>query len=260
MELEIYHFPAQIWKFIPTPDSKQIVVELRDKKIQSLHYQLIPSNISIGSEGEKWQGLAEVSNEIAFIHGYLRPEFPIRKGIWAYQLSDGKLLWEQTEMNFVCFDADSEGIIVNLSAKGEIYLQLNAKTGEILAENVSISISQIKENQQNRYKNYHYSLVIKPNEKDFRRFAEKIIFFTQKENIQAIEYISTEKNDFFTFYTNENQQIQQYFLVIEQAKVLFFKCLNENISEISYETFFIVPSKIILLLADNQLGIINLAY
>ena len=101
MELKIYDFPAQVWKFIPTPDTQQIVVELRDKVAQSLHYQVIPSNISISSQNGKWQGLAEVSNEIAFIHGYLRPEFPIRKGIWAYRLSDGNLLWEQTEMNFI---------------------------------------------------------------------------------------------------------------------------------------------------------------
>jgi hypothetical protein len=258
MKLEIYDFPAKIWKFIPTLNASQIVVELRDKNTQSIHYQVIPSGIKISPQNGKWQGLAEVSNEIAFIHGYLRPEFPIRKGIWAHQLSDGKLLWEQTEMNFVCFDSNSEGIIVNLSAKGEIYLLLNGKTGEILTENFAISASQIKENQQNRYKAYHYSLVIKPNEGDFATFAEKITFFTQKENIQAIEYISTEKNDFFTFYTNENQQIQQYFLVIEQAKMLFFKAINENVSEISYETFFVVSSKIVLLLADNQLGIINL--
>lgn len=257
MELEIYNFPSQIWKFIPTPNGQQIVVELRDKITQSLHYQVIPSNISIPFEKGKYLGLAEVNDKIMLLHGYLRPEFPIRKGIWAYQLSDGKLAWEQTEMNFQCFDSNSEGIIVNLSAKPDIYLMLNAETGEILAENISISASQINQNLQNKYKDYVYSMPIKV---EFGKsiYAEKLFEFTNHKAIEQIELISANNHTFIVYYTKDEGIIKKHIYISRPKEKSFFVCVNENVQNIQNENILYIPNKLILLMTDNQLATINM--
>lgn len=87
--------------------SGAVIIEDRDTEAKSATFSCIEARTGTplwsGKElGEQWWiGLAAVTEDRLYLHGFRKPDMPEQKDIYAVDLKSGELVWKNTECTFI---------------------------------------------------------------------------------------------------------------------------------------------------------------
>jgi len=137
---KIYRFDnnRQIWRIIPAKEGKLIIEERElESKQAYFHCLFLDSGKKILSnfqlEDKFWVGIEAVQDDIIFFHKFAKPDMPKHRGIFAFDLSQKELLWQNPELIFL-FVLDNKLYAYKEKFEGRNYYCLNSVNGEILED------------------------------------------------------------------------------------------------------------------------------
>ena len=137
---KIYRFDnkRQIWRIIPTETNKLIVEEREPEKKQAYFNCLALDSgkkllKDFQLEDKFWVGIEAVRNDIIFFHKFAKPDMPKHRGIFAFDIRNKNVLWENSELIFQ-FLLKEKLYAFREKFQGRSYVSINPLTGEIIEE------------------------------------------------------------------------------------------------------------------------------
>ena len=244
----------QIWRLLISETDK-IVIETRNTELKEVFFHCY--NLTNGKRvfkdfqlAEKfWVGIEKIYNDIIYFHGFAKPNMPEHKKIFAYNLNQMSLLWE----NDLTFITLFENKIYASEKKFNIQkiFTLNPENGikEESDENLN-SILEMAEHTDN-YDDYFYP------EKYSKGENLELDEFLQEEfkaNSDTLEYIIYGNLLFFNYYELSNNLLDNIFVVydIDKRKKVQSDILNRGLSFVSADSFFIYKNFLIILKNKNE--------
>ena len=104
---KIYRFDnrRQIWRIIPTNNDQLIIEEREPEKKQAyFHCLTLKSGKKLLKDFQLddkfWVGIESVRDDIIFFHKFAKPDMPKHRGIFAYDIKNQNLIWENSELVF----------------------------------------------------------------------------------------------------------------------------------------------------------------
>ncbi|GAB6282996.1 MAG: hypothetical protein STSR0008_17500 [Ignavibacterium sp.] len=206
-----------------------------------------------------WYGVEAIYGDIIFFHSFLKPDLPIHKGLFAFDLFSQKIIWQSNDFNYLFIHKD-ELYTYQQSFDGRIYFKLNPFTGELIEEfgNNDILIKELKDDFD--AENYHSYLFPEQNflllNFEYSDFITK--FKSEQDVKEKPEIIKFEDALFISFHTlNKNGFYNNNFQVLDinTKKIIFKDVLNKNIEKLQFDSFFIKNNILYLLKEKNELDL-----
>lgn len=206
-----------------------------------------------------WFGVEAFYSDLIFFHSFLKPDLPIHKGLFIFDLFNRKIVWQSNDYNYLFIHKD-ELYAYQQSFDGRIYFKLNPFTGELIEElgNNDILIKELKDDfDAENYNSYSFP------EQNFlllnSEYSDLITKFVSehavKEKPEIIKYEDTLLISFHTlnkngFYNNNFQVLD-----INTKKIIFKDVLNKNVEKLQFDSFFIKNNILYLLKEKNELDL-----
>ena len=137
---KIYRFDnkRQIWRIIPTNNDQLIIEEREPEKKQAyFHCLTLKSGKKLLKDFQLddkfWVGIESVRDDIIFFHKFAKPDMPKHRGIFAYDIKNQNLIWENSELVFQ-FLLKEKLYAFKEKFQGRSYYSINPLTGEIIEE------------------------------------------------------------------------------------------------------------------------------
>jgi hypothetical protein len=137
---KIYRFDnrRQIWRIIPTNNDQLIIEEREPEKKQAyFHCLTLKSGKKLLKDFQLddkfWVGIESVRDDIIFFHKFAKPDMPKHRGIFAYDIKNQNLIWENSELVFQ-FLLKEKLYAFKENFQGRSYYSINPLTGEIIEE------------------------------------------------------------------------------------------------------------------------------
>ena len=137
---KIYRFDnrRQIWRIIPTNNDQLIIEEREPEKKQAyFHCLTLKSGKKLLKDFQLddkfWVGIESVRDDIIFFHKFAKPDMPKHRGIFAYDIKNQNLIWENSELVFQ-FLLKEKLYAFKEKFQGRSYYSINTLTGEIIEE------------------------------------------------------------------------------------------------------------------------------
>jgi hypothetical protein len=137
---KIYRFDnrRQIWRIIPTNNDQLIIEEREPEKKQAyFHCLTLKSGKKLLKDFQLddkfWVGIESVRDDIIFFHKFAKPDMPKHRGIFAYDIKNQNLIWENSELVFQ-FLLKEKLYVFKEKFQGRSYYSINTLTGEIIEE------------------------------------------------------------------------------------------------------------------------------
>ncbi len=127
-----------LWRLLPS-DNDYFVGEDRDLARKSVRFFCI--NPTSGKAcwhdvqfHEKWWiGIEAIHRDIVFFHEFASPDLPGHKKIYAVELSTGRILWFNEELEFL-FAYEEKVYAASITGEQRMFLELDMHSGAVLAE------------------------------------------------------------------------------------------------------------------------------
>jgi hypothetical protein len=255
----------QIWRIIPTKESKLIIEERELENKQAYFHCLsldsgkkILSNFQL--DDKFWVGIEEVQDDIIFFHKFAKPDMPKHRGIFAFDLSKKELLWENPELIFL-FNLENKIYAYKEKFEGRNYYSINSFNGEM--------IEDIGENYQHINNLRNQSSIEESN--DGYLFPEDFELEPAIEN-SAIEFIKSLRNDFvisgkieyilknnllmLSFHeANSKGSLNNLFKAVDLStgKYILEEVINKETSLFLTDSFFVKDDFLLLLFGKTRL-------
>jgi hypothetical protein len=139
-----FQFSAPIFKIVPNQNGIQIAIELRNSKAKETYFALLDLQKKqlIWEEtafAETWRiGLLAMTDTILLLHHYANAQIPDNKGIFAVDILQQNILWEQASYYFegllpIASNSKSSYCILTYYIENEQkkYVVLDLQTGNI---------------------------------------------------------------------------------------------------------------------------------
>ncbi len=137
---KIYRFDnnRQIWRIIPTDNSK-LVIEERNTELKQVYFHCL--EIDSGKKILKdfqlddkfWVGIEAVQDDIIYFHKFAKPDMPKHKGIFAFDIKSKQNIWENSELIFQ-FIYQEKLYAYRDKFEGRVYYSINSLNGQIIEE------------------------------------------------------------------------------------------------------------------------------
>lgn len=254
-------FHSQVWRILVS-ENDYLLVETRDtdKKeaffscFNLLSMKSMFTNIQF--EENYWVGVEKFFNDILLLHGYGKPDMPGHKGIIAYNVTDKKIIWQNTDLSYL-FIYDGYVYAYIQQFEGRVYYKINLKTGDT-AEKLNLTNEEINSLRQKSFDEESYSNYVFPeflNEES----PDEIKKILKKESegktiVGDIEF--AKKNDFlcfnFHYKSADNMLTNKFFCSsLKKNKIFFTEILNQGVLYPAPDSFFIYKN--LLLFIKNKL-------
>ena len=133
-----YDNKRQIWRIIPANNDKLIIEERELEKKQAYFHCLILDSgkklfNNLQFKEKFWIGIETVWGDIIFFHKFAKPDMPKHRGIFAFEISSQKILWENPELIFL-FLSKEKLYAFREKFDGRNYYSINPLNGETLEE------------------------------------------------------------------------------------------------------------------------------
>jgi len=209
-----------------------------------------------------WIGVKTIYSDLIFFHSFLKPDLPIHKGLFVFDLFSREIVWHSNEYNYLFIHKD-DLYTYQQSFDGRIYFKLNPFTGELIEElgDNDILIKELKDDlDSDNYNSYSF-----PEQNILLLNSEYSNFITKFIDDQKIkekpEFIKYENALFISYHSlNKNGSLNNNFQVVDinSKKIIFEDVLNKNIEKIQFDSFFIKNRVLYLLKNKNELDLYSI--
>ena len=219
-----------------SPDGGILILEVRDSERKRVTFSALDSKSGKFIWRDKsfdetwWINLGAVSDNVVVFTVYLETNNPDKKGVFAYHIFEGKMLWWHNDFSLVSVSA---GVVEGISSKyGHRSIMLDILTGREVSE---------KRGEQSNTE------LIRPHQylAEHSYFSTVKIFLEQKFNLlplMALEYLEHESVVFISFYVQEKGLANYLIMISADGNVLAKEKLDEQLKGIGLGTFFILSS------------------
>lgn len=258
--------PRQIWRILISGSDK-IIIETRDVNTKEVFFSCYELNSGktvfkdFQLEEKYWAGIETVYEDIILFHKFPKPDLPGHKDVIALDILTQKIKWEIEDYSFL-FVYEDKVYCYRQNFESRSFFAFNIYSGSLI-RNLGEDFKEVNKLRQlaegeNSFKDYLYPEVYIPEASD-----EKIIkaIDSQISTLQVEgEVESTVYNNFlfFSFHSKTYQNIltNNFCAInIDTNTVLFSEVLNENVSALLTDSFFVYKNFLFVLKEKNGLTI-----
>lgn len=268
-QLYTYESIYQIWRILIS-DSEKLIIETRDVNtkevffncLELLNGKMIFKDLQL--KEKYWIGIETIYKDLIFLHKFPKPDLPGHKEIIVFEISSKSVLWENNNFSFL-FIYEDHVYCYRQSFESRSFFILDYKNGNLissLGENYK-EINRLKElaEKTNSSLNYIFPEIYNSinNEDNIYKAID-----SQTSTIEIkgeIEYAIYRNMLFFSFHSKGEGGITvNNFCAydLSSESVLFSDILNENVSALMTDSFFIYKNILFLLKEKNGLAVYKL--
>lgn len=256
-----FSFPGKIWKIKPDLLTQNIALEIRQPEMLQAGFSII--NVRTGkllldnfqTKEPWWTGMEAVHNGVLLLHGYEQSKETGRHvGITAVSETSGQLLWENPVLTFAGLISDEKLLAENTLGQ-LIELELISGAEEKYSFTKEHAKTQIQAFGNKLSNALQTPLPYLPADAYYPLLQEFIKKQTGRTAIQTIEYLETENQIFLSFYAEVDSVLANFLLVSSaQGEVLLEFCLQQNVTGLGSDTFFIFAEKLFFIQDKTSLA------
>jgi len=259
----------QVWR-IKVTDTDKLFVETRDTEKMKAYYHCfeLQSGKKMFTKHEMgelfWLGIEHIEGDVVYFHRYAKPDMPGHKGIFAFEITTQKILWEDEKFAFLFIDGNLI-YVYQEGFEGRYYYTLDSKTGKIIEElgQISSEINVIREKAESAIDYSNYAFPDKYYGLSENSIVKKIID-NEMEGIEIsgnVEYVVWDNLLLFNYhqviskrvFTNK---IKAYDL--SSVKEIFSDILNNSANAYAPDSFFLYKKMVILLKEKKEIFVFEI--
>lgn len=261
-----YTFSSErnIWRLIPA-ESDLLVIEERDTTSKEVFFncltltegKLVFKNLQLGEK--YWIGIEAVHKNIIYFHKFSRPDLPGHKGIYAFDVFEKKIIWQNDDLQFLFAD-ENKIYSFQQTFDGRKFFVLDFLTGRLESqlEGDSTDLNKLRANglQADFLNSFLFPTIddeIFENGEVDKLIKQILSEFKVEGNFNWIEHLGL---ILFSFHAkNSNGTYNKYFRVydVEKQKYILKDTLNSKSKNLVPDSFFIVRNLLFLLIEKNKL-------
>ena len=238
-----------IWRLIPS-ESGYLVIEERNMESKEVFFNCLKiddgkvyfKNFQL--EEKYWVGIEAVNKNIIFFHKFRKPDMPGHKGIYAFDILNKKIIWQNDDLIFL-LAKDDNVFAYQTTFEGRRYFQLDFVTGKIMKDLGSEfdEINKIREELiQNDFTNnflYPKTFIKKDENSDISKIFDNLL--PDGKISGGISWLKL--NDFVMFNYHEKNSDESFdnnFRVydIAKSKIILNEKLNSKSSKMVARILF----------------------
>ncbi len=244
-----------IWKMLPDETGKYLLIEYRNdtrRKVDFLCVDMKTKKILWQKTSLKelwWLGLKETTEGKIIIHGYKNSKSPEHKGIYVIDLFSGKLLWENKDLTHV---SSHPGYILaaNDDPDKPALFKMDIQSGEL------IQTTEPGSEKNFSVPDYKLPVLYTAESNHFMTIATFISQQLQMLSDLAIEYLEHHSYIIISFYTSEQNAVDNYIAVFDvEGNLLLQEKIGTGLKGIGQDTFFIYGSNLVYVKNKSELVI-----
>ncbi len=261
-----YSFSSKrnIWRLIPT-SSKFLVIEERDIITKEVFFNCL--NLNDGKvffknfqlEEKHWIGIESVHNNLIFFHKFQKPDMPVHKGIYTFNILNQKMIWQNDDLLFL-FVMDDKVYAYQSTFEGRQYFVLDYDTGNVIEE-LGNDFSLINKLREELISNDFVSTFLYPeqfNENLDTDDAARLMkgFIAERNIVGKINWLAVKNLIMFNYHEqNSDNTFNNYFKVFDSTKQKYTlnETLNSKNKNLISDSFFIVGELLFLLVEKTKL-------
>lgn len=258
----------QIFRILITETDK-LVIETRDTttKEVSFHCYDLQTGGSVFSnhqlEEKTWLGIEAIYKDVIYFHKFPKPDMPGHKEIIAFDIAEQKVLWHNSENAFLFVHQDKVyGFTQGFEDRYFVTLDyLSGETKENLGSNYTLINSlRAQADSEKDWSAYVYpELNISTADEAIK---QTILNYTRNFSLTGeVEWASANELLMFSFHTKEkDEKLTNRFVALNKAsaKVILSETLNENVTALLTDSFFVYKNYVFLLKEKNEVEIYGL--
>jgi len=261
-----YSFTSKrnIWRLILS-ESGYLVIEERDMDSKEVFFNCIKTSNgkilfkNFQLEEKYWIGIEAVYKDIIFFHKFRKPDMPGHKGIYAFDILNRKLIWQNDDLTFL-LAKDDKVYAYQTTFEGRQYFILDYLTGEITSDLDSEfdEINKLREeSMQNDFSNdFLFPRIF--NQIDENSDTGNIFtrLFADRKISGSINWLKLNNYLMFNYHEeNADGTLNNYFEVfdISKEKIILNEILNSNSMKLAFESFFIMNNLLFLMVEKTKL-------
>ena len=263
-----YKSEKQLWRILIS-DSDKLILETRDTETKEVFFNCFELENSNGVfsdlqlEEKYWLGIEAIYKEIIFFHKFPKRDLPGHKEIVAFDIATQKILWTNSDYTFQFIYRDKVYCFTQ-GFEERKYIVLDYLSGELLEElgNNYLLINQLRAEADASVDWNQYIYPNRLNESEDENVRNLIE--SKKGKVQLtgdIEYNIFKNLLLYNFHEEiAKDKFTNKFRIIDQnsSKVTFEEILNENVSTLFADSFFVYKNFLFLLKGKNGVDVFRL--
>lgn len=263
-----YKSEKQIFRLLIS-DSEKLLIETRDTETKEVFFNCFELENGkrifndLQLEEKTWLGIEAIYKEIIFFHKFPKPDMPGHKEIIAFDLEQQKIIWQNNELAF-SFVYDGKVYCYSQGFEERFFSALDYKTGELVNDlgNNFTSVNSLRTESENSkdwscyvYPELKKSYASESNQQVITQFTEGFSL------VGEIEWAELDDILLFTFHTKEkDEKFTNRFAAISKTTcdTILFEALNEKITALLTDSFFVYKNFLFLLKGKNEVRIYGL--
>ena len=263
----VHNNNRQIFRLIPTDNDKLIIEERNIDKKQAYFNCLNINNgkkifKSLQFDEKFWIGIETVYNDVILFHKFRKPDMPHHRGIFAFDITSKKIIWEDFDNTFL-FIKDDQVFTYQQQFEQKEYFVQDLYTGKVINElgNDSESINMLREkaHKAGSLDNYHFPNSYLTENNIDQRVVTVMQNLEENHVIKGkIEYILKEHLLMFNFHQiNADNSLNNLFNAIDlsNGKFKLEKVLNLRTNAFAPDSFFLKGNILFLLIERTKLEV-----
>lgn len=206
-----------------------------------------------------WIGIEAVHAHCIFFHKFRKPDMPGHKGIYAFDILNKKIAWQNDDMLFL-FAKDDKVYVYQPTFEGRLHFVLDFQNGNVIEELGSdfSNLNKLREESLNSeftnsfiYPQQYFSNLAPPKVTELMNET-----LTEPKIAGQINWLEINGLVMFNYHEpNHNGMFSNYFKVYDLAKQRFIlkEIINQNSKNLVPESFFVVDNQLFLLVEKSKL-------
>ncbi len=249
-----------MWKLIPARNGKAIALEIRNQdsfevryaSIDLVRYQLIFDDLTF--EDSWWTSIFLLHGNLLVFYAYPDSQNPEVKKFFAVDLPTRKIIWQSD--SFVVVDA-AEGKLYGYTRHGDVKdfqeIDIYKNTAKAISEE-SILVTANKRDITVKHEQIAYPFLYAEDSPHFPVVFNYIAQNLHVHPVKGCEYLEFRHYIIISYYFYESKNLVNYLLIIDKnGTLLHHEKINECLSGIGSDTFFIINQQLIFIKEKNQI-------
>jgi len=260
-----YDNGKQVWRILPTANNK-VVIEERDIKTKEVFFSCL--EITSGNklfsefqfEEKNWIGIETIYNDLIYFHKYGKPDMPMHKGIFAFDLFTKSIIWQNDNYVYSFIYADKV-YCYQQRFESRVFFALDCLTGNVVddfgSDAAQLHQPRAKANEDFEKQNYLFPDYFKRSEnvtEEYQRYLQQVLI----ENVikGEINYLMFENILMFNYHeVSKTNTLNNIFTTVDLAKnkILLKETLDKNLVNLMPESFFVKDNFLFLIVDKTKL-------
>jgi hypothetical protein len=269
-KLYIHDSKKQIWRILPTSNNK-VVIEERDIKTKEVFFSCLEINSGkklfreFQLDEKNWIGIETVYNDLIYFHKYGKPDMPMHKGIFAFDISSKSVLWQNDNYVFA-FVYEDRVYCYQQRFENRVFFALDYLTGNVVEDfgsDVS-TINLLKEKVDEEFWQQNYLFPEYFNRNDsVTNIHQKYIQKVLDENVIKGEVSFMKIKDLLLFNYHEISKSNTYSNIfttvdLSKNKILLQETLDKNLVNLMPDSFFVKDNFLFLIVDKTKLFVYSI--